>query len=237
MTLDNGQTVTVTYGDENITINEGDTVYNVYYVYQGTGPDPTPTPGPGGDTHQHNYTSEDTKAPTCTMPGTRKFTCEECGDTYTKAIPATGHDWQVKTEVKTEYGEDGELLQEGYTIYQCSVCGEEYKSTAQTGPPPSGGGGSDDDDSGDGSGIGDALGKLFGVIGDLLTGLLGGAVELFTSLIGGIGEIFQQIITFSSGFIDLLSALFPFIPKEIMTAISAGIIIMIVLAILKFIRG
>lgn len=32
LTLEDGSTVTVTYGNENITINEGDTIYNVYYV-------------------------------------------------------------------------------------------------------------------------------------------------------------------------------------------------------------
>ena len=32
LTLDSGDTVTVNYGDENITINEGGTTYNVYYV-------------------------------------------------------------------------------------------------------------------------------------------------------------------------------------------------------------
>jgi hypothetical protein len=32
LTLEDGSTMKVTYGDENVTINEGDTVYNIYYI-------------------------------------------------------------------------------------------------------------------------------------------------------------------------------------------------------------
>lgn len=51
LTLDTGDTVNVTYGDENITIVEGDTIYNVYYIIDGNGSDPadpSPSPGTGG---------------------------------------------------------------------------------------------------------------------------------------------------------------------------------------------
>ncbi len=40
--------------------------------------------------HEHSYTSEITTQPTCTAEGVETFTCE-CGDSYTKAIPAKGH--------------------------------------------------------------------------------------------------------------------------------------------------
>lgn len=48
ITLDSGDTVTVTYGDENVTIVQGGNTYNVYYIVeQGGGePEPTPTPPP-----------------------------------------------------------------------------------------------------------------------------------------------------------------------------------------------
>lgn len=48
ITLDTGDTVTVTYGDENVTIVQGGNTYNVYYIVeQGGGePEPTPTPPP-----------------------------------------------------------------------------------------------------------------------------------------------------------------------------------------------
>ena len=42
--------------------------------------------------HTHSYTSTVTKAASCTEAGVRTYTCS-CGDSYTEAIPATGHDF------------------------------------------------------------------------------------------------------------------------------------------------
>lgn len=42
--------------------------------------------------HTHAYTSSVTKEPTCTEKGVRTYTCS-CGDSYTKAIKALGHDY------------------------------------------------------------------------------------------------------------------------------------------------
>lgn len=53
---------------------------------------------------QHNYVSVVTRAPTCTVEGVRTYTCSLCGDSYTEAILATGHN---------------------YVEGACSVCGEE----------------------------------------------------------------------------------------------------------------
>lgn len=47
VTYDNGTTAAVTYGDEYVTINEGDTVYNVYYIISEGSGSGTVTPGPG----------------------------------------------------------------------------------------------------------------------------------------------------------------------------------------------
>ena len=46
----------------------------------------------GGDEHTHSYTSTVTTAATCTTAGARTYTCS-CGDSYTEAIPATGHNY------------------------------------------------------------------------------------------------------------------------------------------------
>ncbi len=40
--------------------------------------------------HEHSYTEEITKQPTCTEEGEKTYTCI-CGDSYTEKIPATGH--------------------------------------------------------------------------------------------------------------------------------------------------
>lgn len=130
---DTTTTTTVTYGDENITIQEGDTVYNVYYIYQTEAEDPNPSPSPSSG-HTHNYSSSITQEPTCTLTGVKTFTCE-CGDSYTQTVAALGHNWEIKTQVPTEYDENGELVTQGYTIYRCSRCGEEYKSEDGTAPP------------------------------------------------------------------------------------------------------
>ncbi len=43
----------------------------------------------------HDYTSEITTAPTCTGTGIETFTCENCGDIYTKVVDALGHDEEI----------------------------------------------------------------------------------------------------------------------------------------------
>lgn len=131
-TVDNS--MTVTYGDENVTIVEGDTTYNVYYVYQTEPQNPEPTPSPSSG-HTHHYSGTITQAPTCTLAGVKTFTCSECGDSYTQTVAALGHNWEIKTQVPTEYDENGALVTQGYTIYRCSRCGEEYKSEDGSSPP------------------------------------------------------------------------------------------------------
>ena len=132
--------ITVTYGNDNVTIVEPGGTYNVYYVMESAS-SPTPTPAPVDtpvptDTpspvptvapHIHSYTSVATRESSCTLAGIRTYTCSECGESYTEQIPATGHTWEIKQDVKTQYDDTGQLIQQGYTIYRCSVCGEEYK--------------------------------------------------------------------------------------------------------------
>lgn len=137
LTTTEGDTTTVTYGDEYVTIQEGDTVYNVYYITNNSSSDSEGGDSGGGETppaHMHNYTSDITTAPTCTLPGVRTFNCS-CGASYTQQIAPTGHTWEVKNHVNTEYDSEGELLQQGYTVYRCSVCGEEYRSPDDSLPP------------------------------------------------------------------------------------------------------
>ena len=93
VTTDNSTTQTITYGDEYVTIKEGDTIYNIYY-YVAQDQDPDQDTG-----CKHSYTSTVTTAATCEAPGLMTYTCSKCGDTYTEKIPATGHTWQVKQTV------------------------------------------------------------------------------------------------------------------------------------------
>lgn len=134
VTTESGDTVTITYGDENVTIKEGDTIYNIYYLVDGSGSE-NPDPGPGPEVCDHTWTETSRTEPTCTTAGKVTSTCSKCNQTKTETIPAIGHSWVVDRTVQTTYDEEGNLLQQGYTIYSCSVCGEQYKDMEGTGPP------------------------------------------------------------------------------------------------------
>ena len=231
LTLEDGSTMKVTYGDENVTINEGDTVYNIYYIVpEADQEDDGSGSGGSGDTHSHDYTSEITKLPNCLLSGVRTFTCS-CGDSYTKTVPATGHDWQISQQIANTFDpETGEPLTTGYTIYTCATCGEQYKSTDGNAPPN----GSTGDDE-DGGGL---ISGLLGAVGDVIGGLIEGLLLLATKALEaltGLGDLFAQMIEtvldFFGGFIDFLSAMFPFLPEETITILNLGLILMIAAAV------
>lgn len=231
LTLEDGSTMKVTYGDENVTINEGDTVYNIYYIVpEADQEDDGSGSGGSGDTHSHDYTSEITKLPNCLLSGVRTFTCS-CGDSYTKTVPATGHDWEISQQIANTFDpETGEPLTTGYTIYTCATCGEQYKSTDGNAPPN----GSTGDDE-DGGGL---ISGLLGAVGDVIGGLIEGLLLLATKALEaltGLGDLFAQMIEtvlgFFGGFIDFLSAMFPFLPEETITILNLGLILMIAAAV------
>ena len=74
--------------------------------------------------HTHSYAATVTKQPTCTATGTRAYKCS-CGDSYTEAIPATGHSYGAYT-----YNNDATELADGTETAKCSVCGSTDTRTA-----------------------------------------------------------------------------------------------------------
>ncbi|MDD5931889.1 MAG: hypothetical protein PUC45_05425 [Oscillospiraceae bacterium] len=69
--------------------------------------------------HEHSYTAEETKAATCTGDGVMTYTCQ-CGESYTEAISALGHDYQVTAN-------NGATCTEAGTVtYTCTRCGDSY---------------------------------------------------------------------------------------------------------------
>lgn len=200
-----GDTVTVTYGDEYITINEGDSnTYNVYYIIESDETEPSPSPS----TCNHNYTDSITQQPSCTVPGVRTYTCSLCSNSYTESVPALGHDWQVKTSVQTEYDESGNMVQQGYTIFRCSRCGEEYRS--DDGIPPATGGGDSSDLT-----LPEKLVDVFKRFGTFLSNLFSSVPELF------------------SNFTAFLAAVFPFLPEEFFTVLLLGVLLLISAGIIR----
>ena len=131
VTLEDGTTITVQFGDDCLTITNNNVENSYQYVIKnGGGSDPdTPT------TCKHNWTETIDVEPTCLEGGHANFTCSLCGETYEQILSAKGHNWTVKEHVNTVYGENGEIVTQGHTLYECSTCGEQwYTETAA--PPP-----------------------------------------------------------------------------------------------------
>ena len=248
ITTDDSQTYTVTYGDQYVTVNEGDTVYN-YYYYADENVNPDIWQDIKNDQQSscdHEYIEEITSQPTCTKSGSATYTCSKCGISYDDTVSATGHNWTELRKVNTEYDENGELLQEGYTLYQCSVCGEQYKDTDGSGAP----GNSGDNSSGSG-GVWDKLGNLLGSVAggavsligsalstllDALISLVNGLVERLSALVDSILGIFQTLPQLGGGFLTLLGSMFSFLPSEMVMLLEFALIAVVALIIIKALR-
>lgn len=239
VTTEIGDTVTITYSDENVTIKEGDTIYNVYYLVDGSGSE---NPGPDvPPTCDHTWTETSRTDPVCSTPGKVTSTCSKCNQTKTEIIPATGHSWVIDRTVQTTYDEEGNLLQQGYTIYKCSVCGEQYKDMEGTGPP-----GPEEEKS-----IWEKIGDFFGTIGggfiDIINAIAGKLLDALIALaemmmdklktvVETVLSIFDEVPALFGGFLDFLAAIFPFLPPEITTILTFGVIAITFIGILKAVR-
>lgn len=189
ITVEGGDTYTVTYGDENISIVEGDINYTIYYMIDGS-----------GESHTHEWYKTGERQATCLVPAQRTYTCSVCGEQKTETDPVLGHSWHAIKTVTTQYDENGNLTQEGYTIYECERCGEQYKSTNDTGLPPSGGGGSG---GGSGSNGGDNIfSGIFGVLWDFCTFFF----DFFSSfVVDGIKGFIKGLLDAGSDFFSILN--------------------------------
>lgn len=109
----------------------------------------------------------------------------------------------------------------------------------------SGGGSSGSDDSGGGSGILDGLGKVFGAIGKVIDKIIGFLLDIIAKIVEGFTKIldlfagtFTKLIDLvPSGFNDFLSAMFPYIPEDWITLVTASITIFALGTIFWFFRG
>lgn len=75
--------------------------------------------------HEHTYTEAVTTKAACETDGVKTFTCE-CGDSYTKAIPATGHSFTSYV-----YNEDATYTADGTETATCDNCDETDTRTAE----------------------------------------------------------------------------------------------------------
>ena len=128
ITLEDGTTVTVQFGDDCMTITKNDVTNSYQYVIKNNSTPDTPT------TCKHDWQETIDTAPTCLEGGHASYTCSKCGETYEQILAAKGHDWKVIEHVNMVYNSDGTVATQGHTLYQCSVCGEQWYT--DTGAPP-----------------------------------------------------------------------------------------------------
>ena len=198
---------------------------------------PPDKPDPDGCTHEWKETSR--KDSTCTLPGSVESTCSKCKKTKTETLPRLGHTWEVKQSTQTTYDEEGNVLTQGFTIYRCSVCGEEYKDTDGTGPPiisnpstPDTPGDSDDDDGllkKIGEFLGSILGGLLELVSSVISGILDGLISLCTKTL----ESLKNLVDLFGSFGEALGVLWTWLPSEVMLVLVTGVTVFVFVALLK----
>lgn len=194
------------------------------------------------ETCTHDWVEdEDTPSvdPTCVMAGSVTMICTKCGSTKTETIPKLSHAWEVKTTVQTSYDEEGNIVTEGYTIYKCTLCGEEYKDTEGTGPPSSGSSDDDEDNEGGnwftslmkklGEFLGTTIGGLLELVGTVIEKVLDSLITLVTNTIAKLTEVVNLFGSFG----DAVSVLWTWLPPEIVTVLVAGVTVVIFAAVIK----
>lgn len=102
--------------------------------------------------------------------------------------------------------------------------------TGETGEPKDPDG---KDDNTDYSGLFSGIKKIFSVF----TGLIKTVIDGISSLLSTALNFISSLSEITGQFGDFLTAMFPFIPKEIFAVITLGITIIITVAVIKFIRG
>lgn len=187
------------------------------------------------ETCTHEWEKTGGTDPTCTAPGTIESTCSKCGKTKTESVPKLSHVWEVKQTVQTSYDEAGNILTQGFIIYRCSLCGEEYKDTDGTGPPNTPGIPSDPDDPEESiwDKIADFVGSVFGGILDLLGSILGGILDGLVSLCTKTLESLKNLVDLFGSFGDALGVLWTWLPPEIMLVLVTGVTIFVFVSLLK----
>lgn len=186
----------------------------------------------------HEWEESSHKDATCTLSGSVTYTCTKCQGTKTETLAKLSHTWEVKQSVQTSYDESGNILTEGFTIYRCTVCNEEYKDTTGSGPPvvDSGSSGDSSDDgwfdelmSNIGEFFGTTIGGLLELIGTLLTSILGSLTSLVSSAVASL----NNLVSLFSSFSQALGVFWGWLPPEIVTILVSGVTIFVLVSIVK----
>lgn len=160
----------------------------------------------------HDWEETSRTDPTCILAGSVSYTCSKCKKNKMEALSKLGHTWEVKQSVQTSYDEDGNIQTQGFTIYRCASCGEEYKTENATGPPGSG-------EWGSGSEIAD------------------GVLDKFPSFVNMVLSMFQQLPKLFEGFVAFLTEVFAYVPDDINLVLTFGVAAVVLIGIIKAVRG
>ena len=108
-------TIKLTYGDELLTVEHysgGSLIQTDEYNY-------VMMSGSECGLNGHTYTYEETKTPTCTSTGERKYTCSVCGNQYAEHLPMKEHAYTYSVL------KEPTCIDPGISVYTCSTCGNQ----------------------------------------------------------------------------------------------------------------
>lgn len=201
----------------------------------GSYPDVNPDRDTDPDNCTHDWKETDRTDATCSVPGSIDYTCSKCKKAKKETIAKLAHTWEVKQTVQTVYDEDGNIQTQGFTLYRCSVCGEEYKDVNGKGPPGSSSSGEEKE--GILAWFLRKIGELLGAVGEGIIDLLQAALgKIFDGLINLVKMAFdrlKQLVDLFGAFGDALGVLWTWLPEEIMLVLVAGVTVFVFVALLK----
>lgn len=189
------------------------------------------------DSCTHSWEETSRTDSTCVLPGSVTYTCSKCDASKTESLAKLNHTWEVKQSVQTSYDESGNVLTEGFTIYRCTTCNEEYKDTEGTGPPMVD---SSDDADSDGNWFSDLMTK----IGEFLGTTIGGLIDLISTVINKVLDSLitlaettlaklTEVVNLFGSFGDALGILWSWLPEDIVAVLVAGVTIIIFVSVIK----
>ena len=167
---------------------------------------------------QHMYTSQVTRSPGCVEPGLTTYTCSVCGHVYTELIDAVGHDWILVEHVPEVQDEEGNVIEEGCDVLECSVCGTRAKDYGE-GPMEQ---------------------DVFDALGDLIAGGITWVLDKLTELadsLRGITEIFNdfaaRLQALGGAFPAFFGAFIALIPEDLAAVLWFAVIAFVVVCVWK----
>ena len=171
----------------------------------------------GLSTCDHQYVSEVSQEPDCTLPGLMVHTCELCEASYSEIMDPLGHDWLCTDHVEAVTDESGEVLESGYDIYTCQRCDQIYYDYDGTGAP----------DPGHGSTVTDLITAVFTKLGNFVGGLVSAVINLLDKLLTGFDSIVSdfndrtnQIVNFGGAYPAWLGGIWEIIPADLQLALG-----------------